>query len=143
MGGWREGGKHACLCRGFSLLLERPKMFCVTQYREEKRKEQGGGGGGGGQSPYKGTLEVFSVQRFHTQHITHFKEFLKVENQLNDQLLAPCTISTRHLCIANWVYMVKDEWAWLNLDRLIMGNEAHDLVNTKLYIRFVVDQIFT
>ena len=35
-----------CLC--FSLLLERPKMFCVTQYREQKRKEQGEGGGGGG-----------------------------------------------------------------------------------------------
>ena len=136
------------LQRLFIIIGEAKNGLCNTVQRgKEKgtRGREGGreGGGGGGQSPCKGTLAVFSVQRFHTQHITHFKEFLKVENQLNDQLLAPCTISTRHLCIANWVYMVKDEWAWLNLDRLIMGNEAHDLVYTKLYIRFVVDQVFT
>ena len=66
---WRE--RSSLNWKGYNVV-------CNTVATKWIRERWGGGGGGGGVPIF--VLTVFSVQRFHTQHITHFKEFLEVKN---------------------------------------------------------------
>ena len=78
-------------------------MFCVAEYREEKIKEQGGGEGGGGEGGGGGRAVSIIIKEhwqcflFRGSTLNTLPILKNSENQLNDQLFALCTVSTKHL----------------------------------------------